>query len=145
MVILDFLINRCRFKSYIQGITNTKKVPIGSVVIKPLPLNGSQDYFHSTQVIMTLTRYCSGSFGLYLDVSVILFGNNLTTKAQMLMFGLTVLCALFEAVIDLLKHGLAASFKKRQHDALEGIFVGCLYGPLHRFRCCSTNGVRCVL
>lgn len=55
------------------------------------------------------------------------------------------MCALFEAVVNLLKHGLAASFKNRQHDALEGVFVSCLDGPLHCFRCCSTNGVCRVL
>lgn len=58
---------------------------------------------------------------------------------------LTFLCSLFEAVINLLKHGLAASLKNRQHNALESIFIGCLDGPLHRFSCCSTNCISRVL
>lgn len=37
---------------------------------------------------------------------------------------LTLVGSLFEAVIDLLKHGLAPSLKHGQHDALEGLFVG---------------------
>lgn len=58
---------------------------------------------------------------------------------------LTFLSALFEAVIDLLKHGLAASFKDGQHDALERVFVGCLDWALHRFGCCSTDCICSVL
>lgn len=58
---------------------------------------------------------------------------------------LTFLCALFETVVDLLKHGLAASFKNRQHNALEGVLVGRLNGPLHRFSRCPTNGIRRIL
>lgn len=58
---------------------------------------------------------------------------------------LTFLCSLLEAVIDLLKHGLAASLKNRQHNALEGIFICCLDGTLHCFSCCSTNRICCVL
>lgn len=58
---------------------------------------------------------------------------------------LTFLCALFETVVDLLKHGLAASLKDRQHNALEGVFVGRLNGPLHGFGCCPTDGVGGVL
>ena len=59
--------------------------------------------------------------------------------------GLTFLCPLFKAVVDLLKHGLAAPLENRQHDALEGVFIGCLDGPLHRFGCCASNCVCRVL
>lgn len=59
--------------------------------------------------------------------------------------GLTFLCSLLEAVVDLLKHGLTASLKNRQHNALEGIFICCLDGTLHRFSCCSTNRISGVL
>lgn len=67
------------------------------------------------------------------------------TAVDMWHDGLTFLCALFKAVVDLLKHGLAASLKHRQHNALEGVFVCCLNGSLHCFSCRSTNGVCCVL
>lgn len=59
--------------------------------------------------------------------------------------GLTFLRALLEAVVDLLEHGLAAPLKDRQHDALEGVFVGGLNGPLHGFRRRPADGVRGVL
>lgn len=55
------------------------------------------------------------------------------------------MCALFEAVVDLLKHGLAASLEHGQHDTLEGVLVRRLYGPLHGFGRCPTNGIRRVL
>lgn len=58
---------------------------------------------------------------------------------------LTFLCALFETVVDLLEHGLAASLEDRQHDALEGVLVGGLDGPLHGFSRRPADGVRCVL
>lgn len=58
---------------------------------------------------------------------------------------LTFLGALFEAVIDLLKHGLAASLKHRKHNALERLFVRRLDGPLHGFGGGSTNGICRVL
>lgn len=53
--------------------------------------------------------------------------------------------ALFEAVVDLLEHGLAASLKDGQHDALEGVLVGRLDGPLHGFSRRPADGVCCVL
>lgn len=59
--------------------------------------------------------------------------------------GLTFLGALFEAVVDLLEHGLAASLKDGQHDALEGVLVGGLDGPLHGFGRRPADGIRCVL
>lgn len=58
---------------------------------------------------------------------------------------LTLLSSLLETVIDLLKHGLAAALKHRQHDALEGVFVGCLDGSLHGLGCRSADCIRRVL
>lgn len=58
---------------------------------------------------------------------------------------LTFLCALFKTVVDLLEHGLAAALEHGQHDALEGVLVRCLNGPLHRLGRRSTNGVCRVL
>lgn len=58
---------------------------------------------------------------------------------------LTFLCALLEAVVDLLEHGLAATLKDGQHDALEGVLVGGLDGPLHGFSRRPADGVCCVL
>lgn len=58
---------------------------------------------------------------------------------------LTLVGSLFEAVIDLLKHGLAASLKHGQHDALEGLFVGRLDGALHGLCSSTTDSIRSVL
>lgn len=53
--------------------------------------------------------------------------------------------SLFEAVVDLLEHGLAPTLKHRQHDALECLLVGGLDGALHGLSCCAPNGVSGVL
>lgn len=58
---------------------------------------------------------------------------------------LTLIGSLFKAVIYLLKHGLAATLKHREHNALEGVFVGRLDGTLHGFSCGSAYGVSSVL
>lgn len=58
---------------------------------------------------------------------------------------LTLMGSLFEAVIDLLKHGLAASLKHGQYDALEGLFVSRLDGTLHGLRSSTTDSIRSVL
>lgn len=58
---------------------------------------------------------------------------------------LTLIGSLFKAVIYLLKHGLTATLKHGENNALEGVFVGCLYRPLHGFGCGSPNGIGSVL
>lgn len=58
---------------------------------------------------------------------------------------LTLIGSLFKAVIYLLKHGLAATLKHRENNALEGVFVGCLDRTLHGFGCSSANGISSVL
>lgn len=55
---------------------------------------------------------------------------------------LTFVRALFEAVVDLLKHGLTASFKDWQDRVLESVFVSHLDGSLYRFGGCSTDRIR---
>lgn len=58
---------------------------------------------------------------------------------------LTLIGSLFKAVIYLLKHGLASTLKHGEHNALEGVFVGCLDGTLHGFSRSSANGISSVL
>lgn len=65
--------------------------------------------------------------------------------AKSIVMVLTLMGSLFEAVIDLLKHGLAASLKHGKHNALEGLFVCCLNGALHGLGSSTTNGICSVL
>lgn len=61
------------------------------------------------------------------------------------MMVLTLVGSLFEAVINLLKHGLTASLKHGQDDALERLFVGCLDRSLHGLGSGTANGICSVL
>lgn len=58
---------------------------------------------------------------------------------------LTVIGSLFEAVVNLLKHGLTASLKHRQDDAQEGLFVGCLDRALHGLSSSTAKSICSVL
>lgn len=62
-----------------------------------------------------------------------------------MLVNLTLISSLFKAVIYLLEHGLTAALKHRKHNALEGVFVGCLDRTLHGFGCSSANSVGSVL
>lgn len=66
-------------------------------------------------------------------------------RKRLVLVDLTLMGSLFKAVIDLLEHGLAATLEYREHNALEGIFVGCLDGALHGLSCCSTNSICSIL